>query len=796
MADSELSTGQLRFIRRWLPPLEGGDYEVKVSHRINIGEVPTFSNSQTFSVQAPRFRLDASDIHSVFPAENSQGKHDLKLPHIVFNKRTLPWEHSIKNQEGDDQHSPWLALLILDQEDFADDAPHGKPAELQNAVRIKNKDDQTNGLKPSISDLFYGQQENDIVTVIRVNADTFTRIMPTPEEASLLVHAREVFMGHKEIFDHDHPGCFSVLVANRFPCNPMEHPVSQYAHVISLEGVFDLLDAAKKEPTGTVSLVSLYHWSFTCLPDHGESFSRFMKGLRPPEASPEASPEANDSLLRLPSNLYASNSNENVNRLLIDGFLPISCHKKTGDQDICWFRGPLSPVKIEAQSAANQQDFLTGADQAKFFDASTGLYNISYSVAWQTGRLLALSNRDFAISLLDWRKKFNHLLAQLAHLENQQITTAVLGNQEGEVKSLLHHQLVSKTFLEFLLSDFVQHLQADQPPSSPNASQESGSPAVVSEGDAPAAALTDQLKELLNGGNGVQLLYEMEWQDAIEIGEYLARASLLYDLPFECLIPDPRLLPPESIRFFYVDPNWIRCMIDGAMSLGVHSSKDSSHYNQSQGILRELVSQLSLAYRQKLLRSQPVSSSADELAEPDELAETNVCGFLLRSEVLTQFPGLEFKAYRPSSEQSSPDILCPALRIDRLSPTVLLCLFPTTPSRIEILEPSEGMCFGVEPSTVEPNNADVKTIFLRNPSSGEILTDQDKTPIDMILAPCHWRNTASNRILNVSTLAADLSKHLTKHLNSEISMTSDIFALQMVKVPEKMVFKSSNQLSP
>jgi len=37
---------------------------------------------------------------------------------------------------------------------------------------------------------------------------------------------------------------------------------------------------------------------------------------------------------------------------------------------------------------------------------------------------------------------------------------------------------------------------------------------------------------------------------------FLAHIRLLVGVPFEYLIPDDRLLPPESIRFFYVDRSW------------------------------------------------------------------------------------------------------------------------------------------------------------------------------------------------------------------------------------------------
>lgn len=39
---------------------------------------------------------------------------------------------------------------------------------------------------------------------------------------------------------------------------------------------------------------------------------------------------------------------------------------------------------------------------------------------------------------------------------------------------------------------------------------------------------------------------------------------LLEGVPFHYLVPDERILPAESIRFFQVDPIWIECLVDGA----------------------------------------------------------------------------------------------------------------------------------------------------------------------------------------------------------------------------------------
>jgi len=41
-----------------------------------------------------------------------------------------------------------------------------------------------------------------------------------------------------------------------------------------------------------------------------------------------------------------------------------------------------------------------------------------------------------------------------------------------------------------------------------------------------------------------------------EVAGFLAHLRLLETVPFQYLVPDDDLLPPESIRFFYLDRNW------------------------------------------------------------------------------------------------------------------------------------------------------------------------------------------------------------------------------------------------
>ena len=46
-----------------------------------------------------------------------------------------------------------------------------------------------------------------------------------------------------------------------------------------------------------------------------------------------------------------------------------------------------------------------------------------------------------------------------------------------------------------------------------------------------------------------------------ELRKFLARLRLLHGVPFSYLVPDANLLPPESIRFFYIDRAWTDALV-------------------------------------------------------------------------------------------------------------------------------------------------------------------------------------------------------------------------------------------
>jgi hypothetical protein len=163
--------------------------------------------------------------------------------------------------------------------------------------------------------------------------------------------------------------------------------------------------------------------------------------------------------------------------------------------------------------------------------------------------------------------------------------------------------------------------------------------------------------------------------------DWLARLRLLSNVPFAYLVADHRLLPTESIRFFYVNRNWTDAAVDGALSVGAVTSRDRA---QLQALHAELRAALDRQERR-------VWANDAGAAAKDGPAEV-LTGFLLRSRAVSGWPGLHVRATRDGTRLQ-------LLRMERLAPAVLLVLFDGVPDSVVIEEPRSGVQFGVDAAT-------------------------------------------------------------------------------------------------
>jgi hypothetical protein len=233
--------------------------------------------------------------------------------------------------------------------------------------------------------------------------------------------------------------------------------------------------------------------------------------------------------LRLPTNHL-----KQARPFVQQGYVPAIHQTRHANRTVSWYHSPLAPGETPESKLPNESLPARTADQLMRYNPDTGMFDVSYAAAWELGRLLTLQNESVAVGLLDWKRRHRH-----AHERKQ------------AMRQLEHLPIEGQT------------VAADIPPS-----------------------VTQWFRDL----------------------------SLLEGLPFNYLVPDQRMLPTESIRFFWVDSYWVECLLDGAFSIGRVSTMDHNR-------------------------------DASHTEKPHANPHPKVTGFLLRSEVISGCPDLQVDGY-------------------------------------------------------------------------------------------------------------------------------------------------------
>lgn len=261
---------------------------------------------------------------------------------------------------------------------------------------------------------------------------------------------------------------------------------------------------------------------------------------------------------------------------------------------------------------------------------------------------------------------------------------------------------------------------------------------------------------------------------------WLARLRLLEGLPFGYLVPDAALLPPESIRFFYLDRGWTDALVEGALSVGTVTTADRAALESLYGVVREEVDEA-----ERLLRLPNATPGA---AVPSGPAGP-ITGFLLRSRMVSGWPGLHVRGYARDNLRLDPPVddedvgeqhdapmrRLGLMRLERLAPAVLLALFDGVPQAIHIEEPRSGIQFGVDET--DQNGRARAQVFLRNLATGE--RHEPRRPVQVPF------RRGSPGVLHMGALARrmiDVDPALGPALDAAE------FALQMLQFPYRTVF--------
>lgn len=741
-----LPLGGMEIHDDFIPPLTDGTYQVRVAQTVSAAPVgePALERTESFTVRGARWVLDPAEVHAQYPPPHASGQFDRILPHVVFTQRALPWERRLNEVPAPSprerldeapERAPWMALLVLEPGELGGEpGPAGLYACTGTVAQLL--DDGPDVRAPAVRGTT-DQERGAECRWIELPAATFREVMPRLAELRWLAHCRRVNTADKPALSLRDEGWFSVVVAGRFPAAPTQGAGSALAiaHLVSLEGVEELLvEGAALPPAArggekAVRMVSLLSWSFETVGEPGSSFHALAGGLAGPgEADPGAlmlrrtvaAPVENVARpAAAPAEDEAHPAALAAKARLREGYAALEYRARTGDLAFAWYRGPLAPV-IPARLERDAP--FPSASAAVVWDGTTGTFDHSLSAAWSLGRALALADADFALRMLSLHRRAHALADGL--LAPLQPSTPPMPDQAGVTEPGPGE-------------DRVARLLATGIADAADAGAEGAAAPVAADRPAPAQVL----RELLARDGVRQSIRAHAGPDLDAVARWLGRLCLLEGVPFPHLVPDPAVLPPESLRFFYLDRNWIEAAVDGAISVGANTGRDRMVTDALYADVRDAALRAAVAGRAAPLCADAPSStgapsSTDATPSADATPSTDAppsvvapsgaalavfppacAGLLLRSALVSGWPGLSVRGFQGGEP-------LPVLRMERLSGSVLLCLWAGMPDRVELAEPQEALRFGISgDGTVQPRSVadsvgrqlDGSPIVLRTP---------------------------------------------------------------------------------
>lgn len=643
------------------------------------------------------------------------------------------------------------------------------------------------------------QHADDLVCVIDVPKATLSQILPTADELRYLAHVRQNKNGDEAI-----GAAQAVIICNRLP----KAGVTSIVHLVSVENYY-----TEKEgfafPTGMkdnelVRLVSLYSWRFVCL-DEKQSFAGLLTQLNHPLlatipttktsydalSNGQVPTEVQTALLHSDPALKASSATDSSKWRVLD-------HAVT-------------------RVVERGRYFLIGAQGQVYNQAGAPLTKITVSP----------SNRE--TDMRHWwlahegeaGQSHRYFLALLGSLETPaaQPPRLALYRQDLEASHALRLPAVThETAEKFLRLGFVPVRHRLRSRGKTISWYRGPFVPFAPEPFDPAAQLNvtnaDELVRYQQSNGMFEVSYAAAWElgrllalcskkistalfnwkrnhrqqikqaeqqelhphlpfghgqtlQALpaELESWLANLSLLRGVPFNYLVPDERLLPKESMRFFYIDPQWLACLIHGAFSVGRVTRDDHARDKAT-------------------------------LAQLKQNPSNFVSGVLLRSAVVAGWPDLQVDAFNHEFEAESQEaqeiaadkkLLC--LRQEILSQNVLLCLFAGRELKqanggavsylegdakiIDIHQKPERLHFGVD-LAVDKNGSRSFSKRLRDQAGNEIADSSTPVPL------------RSRNVVDIATLLN--TDALKKALVSQDVLNPAQFAMEMIEGVQKVRF--------
>ncbi|WP_159007206.1 hypothetical protein [Bradyrhizobium sp. S69] len=713
MSDTDVQIVFEQFVQ---PGLKDGQYTVTASVAMSDlagAGAPTFAPAhKVLQVGSDATSLPAGSIVSVFPPDKDSGDYSGCLPHVLLNKPTIPWQKQVLS--GADDKVPWVALLSL-------------------------SDDELKSGGPSLV------TATDGTMTLSMPLAFFRSIAPTIEELGYLSHVRRVETTQK-VDSTETEIDYAVVVGNRLP----KPQTLTYAYLVGLADQGDLLPGGAGT-TDPVVLPVLTTWQFTAAAETTTFSDIIVATDRTPPT------------LGLPPTAAGA-----AGQLLSMGYVPMPHALRVGGDTVSLYRGPLVPYAT-TRTIANVP--IQNADAVTLYDPSTGILDMSCAAAWTLGRLLALNAASYALALYNWKRA-----AQRATID-QLIYELDTGKAAPSTAMLgATRRLDAEHALAAFIPAALGKLSGTAGGSRSKAVEPTAAASPISSRAQRKAALRDAMTDpariaQIHGlsphlGAAPGDAPDSTDPNLSQVISWLGDLILLKPVPLFYLVPDERMLPIESIRFFQIDSSWMASLIDGALSLGRVTETDQSHDAAFRPMLQQEIGRAAASARAR-------RRGALGATDPAPLPARPASGFLLRSTAVTKWPKLEVAASGPTGEAT-------ILRIEA-NGALLICLFDRPVDTVKLREPSEGVHFGFD-----DDGALSKTLRRLVDDSGglagsEIITIPPTPPLQP-----SYRGDSTLRVLDIKTLADTFNARLTPS-----QFTSAEFALEMVTGVEAVNFKLS-----
>lgn len=783
-----LEEGEMRLFSFYAPSIPADQtYEITVKQSVapNNIVVPD-SLPQGFTIFAPRVGLEKGDIHSVFPPPHHAAIGNI-LPHIIFNDPHLPWEREAFPTALRETRIPWLAVIPFEPEELRltdeqlavgglfkqKEVMHqsatmalrmtaGDAADAADtAVKLpfpRPPDGKQGGIAvDTVLDMIFVDPHlaYALLGAERTKGTAFEKT-PDLDKYSYFSHVRQVY------------GClYSVLFSHRTgPCN-IDGPKPIVVHLVALDGLGDIElmdpDSSDAKPPGNkVGFISLHSWTYTCNPPSGPDIGAAMSNLGAQAQKMFCLPKVEACPPGTTPEIYAA-----MNDRLEAGYTLVRHRLPTGEPTVAFYRSPLTPVPVAQINPPDwpaQSNF--GTDY-QILDRVTGVMDISYSVAFQLGKALALANAPFHTCLARVRATLHEAAHQSA--ENDVYKANDRYWDTGDVVGA-----------DAMNQMFYCHRQLREGPADGSLKWPRRWVKERLDDDESKKDLRDKVKEMYAGshlsreaetlGDMSDLPYSTDFEYIVS---WLQESLTLSAVPLHYLIPDPSMLPQESIRHFHIDPIWLDCFIDGALSLANHLDGNDDGIRQA----------IKTAFNEFLAaKTDPKSEGPDVL-----FPQVARAGFFIRSKVIEAFPDICLTAEwpphvkHPASAQSEVDICF----VDKELVYCLLDRLPGDPAlaSITITQPPHQQCFSIGISSDNGSlilDLEIKKMPKPNPESGkwESFEPLKSTQIDPETPQIYDWDT---RVILVKSLRDEMEKQLKTltGYGDQWQLTSAVMGLQL-----------------